>query len=395
MNSLPLILDIVLLIALAAIAIRWRRTHNEMERLRREQIRLAADLDAGRQQATQAEVRLAALGDAVLEVIITVDRDLRVIDATPGAKELFDIGDDVSGRSLIEVTRSNELDQLAADALAAGPASPQAIRDELDRLIAVAGRPFRSRAAAFGGGVVLALSDVSELLRLGRARRDFVANISHELRTPLTSIRLVLESLLSASVKDPAVAAGLPKIQVEVEALQQMAQELLDLAQIESGRALVRLVPTPVAQLIDGTVERLRPQAVRKRQVVDATVSPGAMALADAELVSRALGNLLHNAIKFTPPDGHIWVRARPLNGDIVIEVADSGPGIPRDDLPRVFERFFRGDRSRAGGGTGLGLAIAKHVVEAHGGKIWVESEGRPGHGAIFRFTLPAADRPA
>jgi len=150
-----------------------------MERLRREQIRLAADRDAGRQQAAQAEMRLAALGDAVLEVIITVDRDLRVIDATPGAKELFDIGDDVSGRSLIEVTRSSELDQLAADALAAGPASPQAVRDELDRLIAVAGRPLRSRAAAFGGGVVLALSDVSELQRLGRARRDFIANISN------------------------------------------------------------------------------------------------------------------------------------------------------------------------------------------------------------------------
>jgi two-component system phosphate regulon sensor histidine kinase PhoR len=109
--------------------------------------------------------------------------------------------------------------------------------------------------------------------------------------------------------------------------------------------------------------------------------------------VTRALGNLLHNAIKFTPPEGRIWVKASAVDGDILVEVGDTGPGIPADDLARVFERFFRGDRSRPSGGTGLGLAIAKHVVEAHGGRIWVESEGRAGRGAIFRFTLPADDQ--
>jgi len=101
---------------------------------------------------------------------------------------------------------------------------------------------------------------------------------------------------------------------------------------------------------------------------------------------------LVHNAIKFTPDGGRIWVQASRLDGDIMLEVGDTGRGIPPEDLPRVFERFFRGDRSRASGGTGLGLAIAKHVVEAHGGRIWVESEGRTGRGAVFRFTLPAAD---
>ncbi len=113
----------------------------------------------------------------------------------------------------------------------------------------------------------------------------------------------------------------------------------------------------------------------------------------DPAQVNRALGSLLHNAIKFTPPEGQVWVRARPSDGDVLIEVADTGPGIPPEDLPRVFERFFRGDRARVGGGTGLGLAIAKHVVEAHGGKIWVESEGRPGRGATFRFTLLPGER--
>ncbi len=140
-------------------------------------------------------------------------------------------------------------------------------------------------------------------------------------------------------------------------------------------------------------VERLAPQAAQKRQTVTVEAPPGLAVLADAEQINRALGNLLHNAIKFTPPEGQVWVRARAAEGDVVIEVADTGPGIPPEDLPRVFERFFRGDRARAGGGTGLGLAIAKHVVEAHGGRIWVESEGRSGRGATFRFTLLSGER--
>jgi two-component system phosphate regulon sensor histidine kinase PhoR len=293
---------------------------------------------------------------------------------------------------LIEFTRSDEIDQLAADALAYGHTA-SGTRDELDRVIPVEGRPFRVRAAAFEGGAVLALSDVSELQRLGRARRDFVANISHELRTPLTSIRLVLDNLLGGGPRDAAEwSAQLHKIQVEVETLQQMAQELLDLAQIESGRTPVRLVPASIEDLAATTVERFAAQAARKRLAVNLDIAPGLTALADTELVGRALGNLLHNAIKFAPTGGHVHVRAHPLEEDIVVEVADDGPGIAPDDLPRVFERFFQGDRARAGGGTGLGLAIAKHVVQAHGGRIWAENAGPPDHGATFRFTLPAAE---
>jgi two-component system phosphate regulon sensor histidine kinase PhoR len=337
-------------------------------------------------------MQLAALGQAVLEVVISVDRDLNVTYASAGARALFGAGDPIAGRSLIEFTRSNDLDALAADALHAGFASTD-VRDELDRVIPIAGRTYRARAAAFGAGVMLALSDISELQRLGRARRDLVANVSHELRTPLTSIRLLLERLLAGAYRDADESPSLLlKIQVEVDALQQMAQELLDLAQIESGQVLIRMVPTPVDRLIAGVVERLAAQAQRKRHTVNIDIAPELSALADVEQVERALGNLLHNAIKFTPPEGRILLRARAQNGDVLFEVADTGPGISPEDLPRVFERFFRGDRSRASGGTGLGLAIAKHVVEAHGGRIWVESQGRPGLGATFRFTLPAAD---
>jgi len=385
----PLIFALVLLVALAAGYAWQRRSRRAIERLAQEQSQLARERDAQARRAAQAEAQLEALGLAVLEAIVCVDPHSRVTYATPGARSLFEAGGEAVGRSLIEFTRSAELDQLAADALAyAGVAGGP--RDELDRVIPIANRPFRVRAAAFDGGAVLALSDVSELQRLGRARRDFVANISHELRTPLTSIRLLLEDLLAGAPRDPGESVPLlRKIQVEVEALQQMAQELLDLSQIESGRMPLRLVPASIEQLAAETIERFAAQAERKRQTIEVDVAASLSVLADVELVGRALGNLLHNAIKFTPDEGRVRLRAYPQAGDAVIEVSDTGPGVPPEDLPRVFERFFRGDRARAGGGTGLGLAIAKHVVEAHGGRIWAENA--PGQGAIFRFTLPVA----
>jgi two-component system phosphate regulon sensor histidine kinase PhoR len=230
---------------------------------------------------------------------------------------------------------------------------------------------------------------LSELQRLGRARRDFVANLSHELRTPLTSIRLLVESLQTGVVTSADdIVSVLQKINTEIRALEQMAQELLDLAQIESGKTIVKLVPTDLAQLVTETIGRLEPQARHKQQTLEVSVTSALIVLADAEKLSRVLGNLVHNAIKFTPEQGRILVRAYPHEGEALVEVSDTGPGISAEDLPRVFERFFRGDRSRASGGTGLGLAVAKHIVEAHGGHLWAESAGRPGQGATFHFTL-------
>jgi two-component system phosphate regulon sensor histidine kinase PhoR len=338
--------------------------------------------------------QLQSILQARLEPFLLVSADRTVTDMNPAARALFQPPAE-SGQTLILVTRSAELDALAEHCLAGGA--------DLDRQVLI-GRnqqPYRARAvlatALRNGdpyrGVVLWLQDLSELQRLGRARRDFVANISHELRTPITSIRLLVDTLRgTAPVNAAARDELLEKISVETEALAQLAQELLDLAQIESGQTLVRMVSAPVAQLVSGVTDRLGPQAKRKRQTITVDVPEGLVALADRDQVTRVLGNLVHNAIKFTPDEGRVWVKASELDGDILLEVGDSGRGIPPEDLPRVFERFFRGDRSRASGGTGLGLAIAKHVVEAHGGRIWVESEGRAGRGAIFRFTLPAAD---
>ena len=343
--------------------------------------------------ARQEVARRLALSLAHADPVLLLDDNRTLLYANPPAQALF--GPPAApGQSLILTARSVELDELIAHTLAGG--------EDRDRQITLHGQPYRARAVLaedraenVRAGVVVVLSDLSELQRLGRARRDFIANISHELRTPLTSIRLLLDTLLASQTLSASDTRRLyQKIGDEAQTLEQLAQELLDLAQIESGQALVRLTPMPVDELVNGVVERFAPQAAQKRQTIAVEAPPGLTALADAGQINRALGNLLHNAIKFTPAGGQIWIRASQMGEDVLLEVADTGPGIPPEDLPRVFERFFRGDRSRAGGGTGLGLAIARHVVEAHGGKIWVESEGRPGRGAIFRLTLLAADQP-
>ena len=340
-----------------------------------------------REAAARSAALLTALQEAQLDAVLIIAADRNVQALNPAAKALFG-AQAAAGQTLILLSRSVELDELVEHCLSGGA--------DCDRqLVLGPGHvPYRARAVlTAGNGVVLVLQDLGELQRLGRARRDFVANISHELRTPLTSIRLRVDTLRSHPARSPAEQDDLlEKISVETEALGQLSQELLDLAQIESGQALVRLVPVSVAALVTTVIERLGPQAARKQISVVEDVPARLLAWADTAQLTRALGNLVHNAIKFTPPGGEIRVTAAAAEGDVVVQVADTGPGIPPEDLPRVFERFFRGDKARAGGGTGLGLAIAKHVVEAHGGRLEVASEGRPGRGATFRFTLAAAD---
>ncbi len=365
--------------------------------------RSTAELSLGYAERTLRELSLAsewyaaqlrAMQEAQVSPLLVLAADRTLVGMNAGARTLFGSAAKI-GQTLIQATRSAELDDLAAHCLAGGA--------DVDRQVVLgrAQQPFRARAVRIGdrdagddySGVVVALQDLGELQRLGRSRRDFIANISHELRTPLTSIRLIVDTLRGIAPLNTADRDDLlEKISVETEALGQLSQELLDLAQIESGQTLIRMAPVPVAELLEGVTRRFGPQAERKHQAIVVIVSAGLMVLADEAQVTRVLGNLLHNAIKFTPDHGRISLNAFRQEQDVVFEVGDTGPGIPSEDLNRVFERFYRGDRSRASGGTGLGLAIAKHVVEAHSGRIWVESEGRAGQGAVFRFTLPASD---
>jgi two-component system phosphate regulon sensor histidine kinase PhoR len=236
------------------------------------------------------------------------------------------------------------------------------------------------------------LQDLTEVRKLESVRRDFFANVSHELRTPIAAIKAMVETLEDGAIEDqPAARDFLGRMHREVDGLSQLVQELLQLARIESGQALLRLEPVPPLELLTRTSDRLRSVAERAgvNLVLSAPEELPAVRV-DRDRVGQVLDNIVHNAIKYTPPGGRIELAARHERNMVAIAISDTGAGITEDDLPRLFERFYKADKARATGGTGLGLAIAKHLVQAHGGRIWAESAG-PGEGATFTFTLPVA----
>jgi two-component system phosphate regulon sensor histidine kinase PhoR len=247
-------------------------------------------------------------------------------------------------------------------------------------------------------GLWLFLDDVTELRRLQRIRSEFVDNISHELRTPLTTIRLLTETLTQEIARPdtnvpPRMRERILKIDVETGHLVQMVNELLDLSRIEGGAAELHFDSVSIDDVVDGALERLRTFADRQRvglesEIVEATLP---LAWGDEERLGQVLVNLLHNAVKFSPPESVVTVSAAVADGQIAVTVRDEGRGIAKVDLDRIFERFYKVDkaRQRGQGGTGLGLSIARHIVEGHGGRIWAESED--GSGSAFTFTVPIA----
>jgi two-component system phosphate regulon sensor histidine kinase PhoR len=246
------------------------------------------------------------------------------------------------------------------------------------------------------GGVWIVLEDVTELRRLQQMRAEFIDNLSHELRTPLTTVSLLAETLSreaeQAAESVPAkMRDRIAKIEVETGHLVQMVNELLDLSRIESGAALAQLEDVDLGRLAASSADRLRLFAERQGVALRVDVPPSVPAVrGDEARLGQVLLNLVHNAVKFSPNGGHVIVAVQPADGEVVTSVRDQGVGIPRAAVARVFERFYKVDRARGrGGGTGLGLAIARHVVEQHGGWIWVESE--EGRGSTFSFALPMA----
>ncbi|MBT7071594.1 MAG: PAS domain-containing protein [Anaerolineae bacterium] len=239
------------------------------------------------------------------------------------------------------------------------------------------------------GGSLLLIQDLTRLRRLETVRRDFISNLSHELRTPLASLRALTETLQDGALDDPPAAQRfLSRIETEVDALTQMAQELLDLSRTESGQVELNLQKISPQKILQRVAERMRMQAERAEiNLMLDCPSELPNIQADVARIEQVLVNLIHNALKFTSTGGTVTLSAEAGSRQIRFAVADTGIGIPARDLPRIFERFYKADRARTSRGTGLGLSISKHLIEAHEGKIWAESvEGR---GSTFYFSLP------
>lgn len=350
---------------------------------------------AGRVQAlfdsiAAEHARLEAVFDASGDAMVALSRDTAVRFLNPAAVRLFGHSMmEAVGRPFIETARDYELDALVRRAIAKpGTGEAAIITFGPNRT------PLRASALPIPEGgewsVLLILTDLTEVQRLDQVRRDFLSNVSHELRTPLASIRALVETI-EDGVDDPAEREEfLRRIRMQVDRLTMLVNELLDLSRIESGAIELHPEPIDLGVLLREASALLRTRTEAEEITIkcpDSDRSP--IVEADRTSLLRVVSNLLDNAIKYSPRGSTI--RAGTIDeGDLVaLWVTDEGPGIPEQDLGRVFERFYKGEASRSSAGVGLGLAIVKHLVRAHGGTATVSST--PGHGATFTVRLPKA----
>ena len=296
------------------------------------------------------------------------------------------------GKHYLEVFRDPELNELIQTTLTSGQGLKRSLSflSQPDKIYQVQSSLIRD-SESNTGGVVMVFHDVSEMKRLERVRQEFVANVSHELRTPLTAIKGYAEALLDENLESsPHAAEFLKVIDRHAARMEKIVADLLLISQLESPARSLRKEPIDVPELLRTALDSVTPLGEAKKQTLEWKCPAEIPALsADGQKAHQMLVNLLQNAINYTPEGGRITLEARKEEGGVQFEVADSGIGIPSEDLPRIFERFYRVDkgRSRELGGTGLGLSIVKHIAEAHGGRVSVES--RLGKGSRFTVTLP------
>ena len=346
--------------------------------------------------------RASAILRSMVEGVAVVDAQERLVFWNRAFSEVLSLQSATSeGSPLIEVVRSSDLLGLIRRALQGeeGLQSDIAMGIVQPQNFSVTAAPVkalesdRSGPADKPSGAVVVLHDVTELRRLERVRQDFVANVSHEFKTPLTAIQGFAETLLAGALDDPKNNRRFLEIIREHAArLARVTDDLLKLARIEAGKLELEFFPVGLQDLIEGCTETTLLKASRKKISFNVKLSAGLPPVrGDAILLHDVLQNLLDNAIQYTPSGGHVRVEASAGVHEATVTISDSGIGIPLADQERIFERFYRVDaaRSREAGGTGLGLSIAKHIVEAHGGRLWVESA--VGRGSKFSFSIPLA----
>jgi len=334
------------------------------------------------------------LFQSIQEGVIIVNKNKEVLRINPTALRLLNLDPSISfeGHPLIEVIWNYTLDEMTGQVIEKGDALSREISfDHLNnRILDVMVSPLFNERGEIRGAIIV-FTDVTEKKRLEKVRQDFISNVSHELKTPLTSIKAMVEVLLEGGAEDSKLRKDfLENINQEVDRLSKLVSDLLLLSRLESDKEFLNPVPTDFVTLINRAVSRFQPRAMKEGLVLSLDIRGEIPPLrVDVNYMDQVISNLIDNAIKYTPSGGRIDIIVEDIGKGVKVSVKDTGIGIPKEDLPRIFERFYRGDKSRnlSLGGVGLGLSIVKHIIEAHGGSVGVESE--IGKGSTFYFILP------
>jgi two-component system phosphate regulon sensor histidine kinase PhoR len=331
--------------------------------------------------------RMEAILASMIEGVLVVNEHGRMQLVNDAARRILKLDKDVLDRSYVETIRHPGIVEHLGRALAGEETEGLELsvtRDTTRTLVAHV-----APVVAAGRGAVLVMHDITELRKADQVRRDFVANVSHELRTPLTAIKGYAEALLDDADDADAREKFLDIIHRHATRMERLVKDLLRLARLDAGQEAVELVPCDVGGLLRGIANDFEPAAAQKQQTIGVQVAPEAATLVtDAAKLHDIARNLIENAVNYTPGGGAIEVKATAADGHFQLTVADTGHGIAPDDLARIFERFYRVDRSRTTpGGTGLGLSIVKHLAQVLGGEVTASNQ--PGGGALFTVTLP------
>lgn len=340
-------------------------------------------------EKTKLQTILSNMADAVM----MVDVEGKVVLGNRATERLFNVREkDAIDKPLIEVVHDHEADEILKLCLKTSQTQTGQFESVISkRFIRVIAVPLVDDSLT---GALLLFQDLTELRGLQTMRRELIGNISHELRTPLAGIKAMLETLKEGAIEDKQAAADfLSRIEGEADRMTQMVSEITELSRIETGRAELRMTPLNLKLLVEEVAAQLNPLAQRHQVIITTDLATDLPAgRGDKDRIRQALVNLVHNAIKFNHPGGSVTMSTKASGESVIVSVSDTGVGIPEEELPHVFERFYKADRARTRGGSGLGLAIAKHIVQAHGGSIWAQSE--EGQGSTFSFSLPIPANP-